>query len=454
MLTERFWHRLLNEIGDGNVIPVIGSRLLTVDPPSFHRRVADKLIEESKIEAIDFTCAKGLEINDTVCRLKASGTVNECDLYADVADAIQEVARELAGHMPRPLVQIAAISDFRLLVTLTSDNLLARALSRRAQVKEIVHAPNLPLSEKTDLDPAWRTRAGEVNLLYLFGKARSNFFAIHEEDILEFAHNLISRGQGVPALFLDEMQSRQLLLIGCNFPDWLSRFFLRLFSKERLAVKKKREWVVDDVNNKSDLIVFLNTFSRDTEMLSDISPAAFVNELYTRWQEQHGAPQKTDEPNRVDRGALFFISYSRQTDASAVQNLYNFLKSIGVAESEIWYDRQSIEPGDDFKQRIFNGIDRCRYFVPLISRAADQLPEKFFRREWRHAIDRKQSMADDVDFFLPLIVDPAYQPQRYHHVPADWVNRCHFGHAPDGIPDEQTKATLQKWVRAARRRLE
>jgi hypothetical protein len=52
------------------------------------------------------------------------------------------------------------------------------------------------------------------------------FFAIHDEDVLEYAHNLLSCGSNMPLSFLDELGQRNLLLIGCNFPDWLSRFFV------------------------------------------------------------------------------------------------------------------------------------------------------------------------------------------------------------------------------------
>ena len=91
-----------------------------------------------------------------------------------------------------------------------------------------MHSPKLQtISEGNDLPQDWSERRGDVQLLYLLGKSSpAANFAIHDEDVLEYAHNVIARGS-VPNVFIGELQQRNLLLIGCNFPDWLSRFFLR-----------------------------------------------------------------------------------------------------------------------------------------------------------------------------------------------------------------------------------
>src|SRR4030095_7172482 len=90
-------------------------------------------------------------------------------------------------------------------------------------------------------------RQGPVELLYLFGKSRPTpLFALHDEDLLEYAHNIISGGSHAPQKFWGVVQECSLLLIGCNFPDWLSRFILRATRKARLADSVgRREWLVE-----------------------------------------------------------------------------------------------------------------------------------------------------------------------------------------------------------------
>jgi hypothetical protein len=64
--------------------------------------------------------------------------------------------------------------------------------------------------------------------------------AIHDEDILEYAYHVIARQTRVPERFLNELRDRELLLIGCNFPEWLSRFFLRATNPGPLSQEQKR----------------------------------------------------------------------------------------------------------------------------------------------------------------------------------------------------------------------
>ena len=79
-----------------------------------------------------------------------------------------------------------------------------------------------------------------------------------------------------------------LLLIGCNFPDWLSRFFLRATNQRRLSEKDKRAWLIDPLDAQSSLTCFLRSYSKEIEILSSARPAEFVAELHQRWMAQHG----------------------------------------------------------------------------------------------------------------------------------------------------------------------
>jgi hypothetical protein len=356
--------------------------------------------------------------------------------------------------VPLAIRQLAEISDFRLFVTLTPDDLLARCLRQRVAVNEIVHSPYLPSSENGDLPTDWQQRNGEVQLLYLFGKARSApMFAIHDEDILEYAHNIIARGSHAREGFVSELRHRNLLLLGSNFPDWLGRFFLRTANPLRLMSdnKPKRDFVVEDQSPDHGLTLFLRCFSRDTEVLAEMPPREFVAELHRRWTAERGAaPPPPGEPEPPSPCTLFFVSYCRDTDAGAAQAFVTYMREeLGVAEREIWFDRTVLEPGDRFARSIFEGIRSCRYFVPLISRPADAIAEKFFRSEWKAALERETRIMGET-FVLPQIVDADYRPQQYQRVPPEWTDNVDFGHAPSGLPDERTALRLRRLIRAAR----
>lgn len=454
-MDEKSWDRLLKSIEDGLVVPVLGPQILIAQGSndSLQAQVARQLLASYNCDPGSNPLPPFREMNEAVTRLKRDHKLQ--DLYGDIHDAIEKLMPKSEAAMPEPVRQIAAISHFRLFVTLTPDELLARSLRTRCVVNEIVHSPYLPTSEGADLPADWLSRAGEVFLLYLFGKSRpAPMFAIHDEDILEYVHNIIARGSHVPVRFLAELQQRNLLLIGCNFPAWLSRFFLRLTNQQRLSdTQRKREWLVEALQAEEELIYFLKSYSAGTEILSDISPTVFIAELHQRWLTRHGAAEEvtSTQAEVIPRNAMFFISYCRAPDYSAAVKLMESLKSLGIADNEIWFDKSVIEPGQDFRERILTGIRTCRYFVPLISSSADQLDEKFFRREWNEALDRSKSIQGRT-FVVPMIIDQAYDPEQYQRVPHEWKDNLHFGHAPGGLPDEQTNTLLKKLIRAERQR--
>ncbi len=460
-LDDRFWNRLLTAIEEGQVVPVIGSQLLTWNGQdkmqSLQQRVAMRVLEFNKFDTASVNLTPHRELHEVVTLLKPMPGVKLQDLYGDITEALNAVTKEPDFKMPESIEKLAAISSFKLLVTLTPDNLLAQALLKRCGVNEIVHSPSLPTSEAGDLATDWMKKPGEVNLLYLFGKAKSTpVFAIHDEDTLEYAHNLLSRGSNVPLRFLGELQQRGLLFIGSNFQDWLSCFLLRLTNQTRLAKKETRAWLVEDANICPELALFLYGFSQETEIISELSPQAFINELHARWLVRNtpaeGRPSGPNpQPTTNPLSVAFFISYSRDTDLPAAEKLYQTLREQGLAENEIWFDRTAIEPGGDFQKLIYDGIRSCRYFLPLISTAADDLKEKFFRSEWNAAIDRSKKMARGEEFVVPIILDEEYKPQNYVRVPKEWSNTIDFGHAPGGIADDRTRQHLQDIIRELRR---
>jgi len=291
-----------------------------------------------------------------------------------------------------------------------------------------------------------------VHLLYLFGKLSSGpTFAIHDEDVLEYAHNVITHGDNVLNRLLGELKQRTLLFIGCNFPDWLSRFFLRVTNAERLSKKDKREWMIEQPGPEESLTSFLRSHSKATEILTDTSPVEFVGELYRRWVAECNVARPavaTPQAEGVPTGAMFFISYSRGTDQPRAEAMVKALLKLGVAESDVWFDRAAIEPGQDFRERILEGIRGCRYFLPLLSKAANDRDEAFVFTEWNAANDRLNGM--NREFIIPIMLDAECCPESYTAKPVKKWRDLHFGRAPDGQPDDLTAALLLKLVRTTR----
>lgn len=451
-MTEADWKRLLRQVQGGFVVPVIGSQFLPAGQgrQSFQHAVAAKLLEAYGLTVDAADLPAFLPVSHVVDRLRTEGGATMQDLYTDLHDAMEEVGDAFDADPPPALQQLAEITDFRLYVQTMPDDLLARCLRRRGGLCEVVHAPKLPTSEWHDLPADWDKRTDVANLLYVFGKSRAApVYAIHEEDILEYSHNLISRGSQVPVNFLGRLQERSLLLLGCHFPDWLGRFFLRATNQSRLSEKSNREWIVEGPGQVDGLAQFLGKFGRGNELLVEARPADFVAELHRRWTASRPSAGAPAAAPAASQRALFFISYSRGADLANASALFDALRAIGVTEQEIWLDRQDIEPGENFRHQILDGIQGCRYFLPLLSAATNGRDEGFVFREWRAANDRAQDM--NRAFIVPLVVDDDFQPGRYDAAPARAWGQTDFGFAPRGRPDEALQRRLVSLLREARR---
>ena len=67
-----------------------------------------------------------------------------------------------------------------------------------------------------------------------------------------------------------------------------------------------------------------------------------------------------------------FISHANKDKEDLVEELYQSLKALGIS---IFYDKESLEWGDKWKDKILDGTKRAEFAIIVIS-------ENFFDREW------------------------------------------------------------------------
>lgn len=470
---EEFWEELLAQVEAELVIPVVGPELLLVatngrETP-LYQVIAERLL--AKYGLVAATAGDALtgdsvvlrpyhELNDAVCALAQRGRRVQ-DLYRPINDLLRPLLETSAESALPPLRALADISSFRLFVTTTPDDLLARAIDVEryggmANTAHIVFAPKLASGTLSDL-PEVRS-SGYSAVCYLFGKASPSpfVFAIHDEDTLEFIHSLqIDAGTGMKRLF-SEMRSQNLLLIGCHFADWLSRLFIRLSNVQRLADNRsKHEFLIQtSADSDGSLTLFLERFSPDTWVFPG-SAREFVAELTRRWWLSHPrAAARTDDATAVASvqaraDAAIFVSYSR-TDLAAARRLFAGLQDIGADVA--WFDKSELKPGDDWERKIRNAVSSCYLFLPLVSANTELREEGFFREEWTLAGERTRRI-QGRKFIIPVVVDRDYDGNagRYQMVPESFP-RTHFGHAPDGSLSDELMNELTRLIRERRSR--
>src|SRR4029077_20436638 len=193
------------------------------------------------------------------------------------------------------LRDLAAIDDLRLFVSTTPDRLLAKALNEarfrgRDLTRELAFSPSRSTSGQAQI--AQEAALTDTVVLNLFGQACSTpEYAIHEEDRLEWLHALLPDAARLPEWLAYKLRHQPMLFIGCEIPDWIGRFLLRMSSTERLSDERKQFFFVgcskSQVPSLSD---FFATYCRRPLVQElEMEPTAFVSELRERCAKPNGA---------------------------------------------------------------------------------------------------------------------------------------------------------------------
>src|ERR1700750_488052 len=128
-MKDAAWKRLLDQIRDGFVVPIVGCRLL-VDAQGksgLQAEVARKVLAANGLEVEADALPPFRELNEAVTRLRRNNAEKWQAYCGDVHDALRELAGADDFIVPAPIRDLAEIDGFRLLVTLTPDDLLARS---------------------------------------------------------------------------------------------------------------------------------------------------------------------------------------------------------------------------------------------------------------------------------------------------------------------------------------
>lgn len=399
---------LLMFIRDGLVIPIIGPELVVVDDEAgrqvpLYDYVARRLAEHFRLTG---RLPEKYSLQDVVSAYTQDGRPIE-----NIYPRISSILAERPFATPPALLKLAGIREFRLFITTTFDSLLVQAVNEarfggQPRTQQVVYAGTR--TRGGDLEPGWDGGRDPV-VFHLLGKASSApNYVVTEEDTLEFVYKLQADAQQMH--LFDELTSKHLLVLGCSFPDWLARFFIRMAKRTQLSSRRAATEVLADSHTPDDraLALFLDNFSYSTRVFRG-SATDFVDLLTERWQAKYGAPAAVPAPPamvgdapggaEMPKGAVL-ISYASQ-DRAAAERLRTGLEQV----TDVWLDRDDLVAGDDYDLKIRRSISKCSLFVPVLSRSAAGRLEGYFRGEWRQALSRKNQMADELPFIVPVIVD-------------------------------------------------
>jgi hypothetical protein len=313
---------------------------------------------------------------------------------------------------------------------------------------------------------------------HLFGRAAGSAadYAVTDEDRLEFICDFQPRNKAVK--FFDRLRDSDLLLIGCSFPDWLTRFFLRVLRGKRLGTDEERQETVADDRTPVDrpLVFFLKECR--VQVYRGAGTASFVDELMTEWAKRRGSGGPTgsvptvssddtpvvtpvkavdhssddstvtdilDDSTSATAGsgpADVFLSYASE-DSEPVARLRDALEKAGV---RVWFDQRNLRPGEEYQKEIEGVIEGSAFFFPCIStNSLRPQRRRFFRWEWKQSKTEGDFREEEPPYIQPIILDDT--PPDDNRIP-DHFRDLHMQRCPRGEPPESFVVLTQQRIKA------
>jgi hypothetical protein len=398
-------NELVRAIKRGDVIPIVGYDMLTSEFQQDAERDFLKILIKIHSEKNDN------ELEDILARTQR----NEQELTGQdminiyyhnlpnqkrrdnfkraLSETIQD---ERFNHnlTPESFRKLVSIKHFTFFINATFTNILTLAYNKfRARGKD---GEEMQSSYEVTSDPTVISRPApaarftlklEKPLIYnLFGThdEAADDYLLTDADYVEFIHDLIRDKDVRFSNLVSFLNEADLLFLGCNFPDWFLRFFIRVCVGDRLdrVSPIERKTVIDTINNlqlDSSRSVFLGYYRIQT---LKIDCNTLIDEIYQSLSNDRDKTQNIldDQGNNN-----VFISYCRE-DEQVVKDLTTQFNDKYV---DYFQDVNNLRSGDSLNDKISTAIDKSCVFLFIVS-SNIQKADKYLWEELRYAIARKK----------------------------------------------------------------
>lgn len=452
------WKLFIDELNEGGLVPVIGPELLQVEIDGqkqyFRLWLARQLANELNLSS------EGLEkelhpVQEVMLRHYRQNNPNSIKPY----QFIKSLINRKQWQTPDALLKLASIEKFNFFLTTIWEPFLERAIieSRNLQYNQLcIMENNLAVrpddidkftsrSARQQFDPSYIEKLysdeAPPSVYYLFGRPSSlKTYALSEDDILE-AYLMFQSVSYRPDKLISYLSKRRLLMLGCNFPNWLTRFFISLTSPDPKNPSPQPVFVMSDSVCMQDqnLTDFLKR--KDAFVVTDISVESFIEQFYDHWKKTNsGIKCNVTSENPFTSGSIF-ISYASE-DKKHAEILFNEIKNMDLP---VWFDKRELKPGDEWSAKIHRNILESSIFIPLISSNSLSRMQKpfvkqkpFVIQEWEYA-DKLFSDSAGLPRIMPVLIDDtSYDDNR---IPLSF-RKLHWLEAPGGTITDHSLAAL------------
>lgn len=395
------WDTFIDQIIQGNVIPVIGPEILC-ENGNPHKSILKYFI---KI----FNASSHINSFSELISDHKFLVHNQRDY---IYSYINQVIAKSRFSPSKLLHDLLSIEQFPFVITTSFTPIVENTMreiwegkGKRLKVMCFNNNPEENQDIKYDIDLYSPT------VYYMFGKAgdSAHRYVVTDIDMLDFCSSWIADTEGRPSKLISCLKNKYLLMIGNSYSDWLFRF---IWYSLRKSGTGSGLYACDNIEDD------LSRFLQRNQTILRRPPQVTIDTMIDKLNEKLERKRQNNNKNfnSVEYGADIFISYSRR-DADIAEKLYEQLTQKGI---NVWFDRNNITAGGKFMDEIRQGIRTAKYFIPILSLNIEQEKNEshVYRIEWGEAIETSASYGrtyiipifeNGLDFYQASIPDKLRQ---------------------------------------------
>lgn len=380
-IEEPFWDMLIEKIIDGNVIPVIGPEMLTLNGSDINTYLINGIGRKLSMKKLPNTFSELVYAPEYK---NAYGNKNR--IYFQVANIF---AKRKFPANPL-LMRFLSIRQFPFVITTSFTPIVEDAM--REIWKDELRVLRFNNNPKENDDIRTGADLRKPTIYYMFGKVCDGVrkYVLTDTDMLDYVASWLSNDNHTrPKNLCNELKDKYILMLGNNYSNWLFRFIWYSIRKSDLG---KGMFAYDSID------VSLINFLERVETFTKQNTSDVIDQLINRLEKKLVEKEET-KFNKPEENIDVFISYSR-SDTTVAEQLYKLLTKQG---KKVWYDKQNLTDGGYFMEEIRKAIRSAKYFVPILSQniIREKIFSHVYRNEWDTAIDVAISMGRT--FLIPLV---------------------------------------------------
>lgn len=405
MENEKTWQLLIDAINQDKVVPIIGDEFYYADVEGnkipYMKFLLNRLLErfplpkrlqdsfDAKDISPDFNMiADSIHVNNITSQMygTAEGATN-------IYNEIEEIVKQQPVLCDERIVRLLEQISFPIVLT----------TSFLPALEKMVHFNDIKVYDKSPRIDISFSNDSPSTLYYLFGKCSkiNKSYMVTEDDLLDYMHywhNLDTRPKELSKI----LSNKFLLVLGCDYPNWLFRFFWHSIKNFNLSIVP---------NDGLKGVVAGSVFDFDNELsrfLSRIQTHTYgdcgkVLDTILSMLPETSTKEETTEKSFPESGNHdIFISYAHE-NADDAKQIAGIFEKYGA---KVWFDSSDLVGSDLYDEIIQRKIEECERFVPILSEYTECAKRGYFRKEWTLAIEEFKFRLGSP-YISPIIIDKA-----------------------------------------------